>query len=53
MRDVVGFGGNLEEFEPRVLRTEPTLPDVFEAHLAGTPARVFPFTLYNRPIRAM
>ena len=40
MRGFVGFGGNLEEFEPRVLRTEPELhTDVFEVHLAGIPAR--------------
>ena len=39
MRDFVGYGGNLEEFEPRVLRTEPKLPDVLEAHLAGIPVR--------------
>jgi hypothetical protein len=33
MRDFVEFGGNLGEFEPRVLR--PGHPGAFEARVAG------------------
>jgi len=38
MRDFVGFGRDLGEFEPRLVR--PEHPGVFEAHLAGIPARL-------------
>jgi len=37
MRDFVGFGRDLGEFEPGVLR--PEHPGVFGAHLAGISAR--------------